>query len=134
MTDQVKTQTLTDANGKPFIQAEELCERISATIDISAQDYAIGYAAVFGALEQLKSQYQARVALVVQRQSPLELLAIGASVEQAQSAKAAQEAEALREAQKAPRPLPGKAPTKAPRPASEKKPAAIPARKMRLIK
>jgi hypothetical protein len=122
MTDQVKTQTLTDANGKPFIQAEELCERISATIDISAQDYAIGYAAVFGALEQLKSQYQARVALVVQRQSPLELLAIGASVEEAQSAKAAQEAEA--QAQKA---VPGKAkaPTKAPRPANEKARAPV---------
>ena len=48
-----RTQTLVDGVGKPFIQAEELTERIATMIDGCAADYAIGFAAVFGASNRL---------------------------------------------------------------------------------
>ncbi|HEX7906715.1 MAG TPA: hypothetical protein VF534_01300 [Paraburkholderia sp.] len=64
-----------DPSGKPFIQAEELTRRLAATIDACAVDHAIGYAGVFGALEQLKAQYLARVALKVSIEEPGDVLA-----------------------------------------------------------
>ena len=85
--------SLTDTQGKPMIQAEELTERIAATIDSCSADYAVGYAAIFGALEQLKAQYYARVALKVQQQNPGEVLAIHESVSAVQVARMAAQAE-----------------------------------------
>ncbi|MEX3764413.1 hypothetical protein [Paraburkholderia phenoliruptrix] len=85
--------TQTDAQGKPMIQAEELTERIAATIDSCSTDYAVGYAAIFGALEQLKAQYYARVALKIQQQSPGEVLAIHEGVSALQVARMAAQAE-----------------------------------------
>jgi hypothetical protein len=111
---ETKTQTLVDSVGKPFIQAEDLTARIAATIDACAADYAIGYAAVFGALEQLKAQYLARVALKVQQNEPGEVLAIGRNVANLEQAIAAQQAEALAATQKAQRTA-SRAPSKAPR-------------------
>lgn len=101
-----------DATGKPFIQAEELTERIAAVIDAAAVDHAIGFAAVFGALEQIKAQYVARVALKVSAQSPGDVLATHEAVSQLAAANQARAAQ-LAATQKAP--------TKAPRPAAEKK-------------
>jgi hypothetical protein len=121
---------LIDATGKPFIQAEELTERIAAVIDGAAADHAIGFAAVFGALEQLKAQYVARVALKVSAQSPGDVLATHEAVGQLQAARAAQAAAELAAVNEAAAPAARgsiekrlaaqKAPTKAPRPASEK--------------
>lgn len=83
---------LVDATGKAFIQAEELTERIAAAIDGCAANYAIGFAAVFGALEQLKAQYVARVALKVSAQSPGDVLAINQAAAQLHAIQHAQDA------------------------------------------
>jgi hypothetical protein len=121
-----RTKTLVDVVGKPFIQAEELTERIAAAIDGSAADYAIGFAAVFGALEQIKAQYLARVALKVSAQSPGDILAIDEAANGLRQMHAANAAAALEAAQKAPRTsiekriAAAKNPTKAPRPPVEK--------------
>lgn len=93
---------LVDASGKPFIQAEELTERLAAVIDGCAVDYAIGFAAVFGALEQLKAQYVARVALKVSAQSPADVLAAHEAVGNLQAQRAIAAAE-FDQAQKASR-------------------------------
>lgn len=119
---------LVDATGKPFIQAEELTERIAAVIDAAGVDHAIGFAAVFGSLEQLKSQYVARVALKVSAQSPGDVLATHEAVGQLAQTRAAQAAAELAAAQKAPRGsiekrlAAQKAPTKAPRPPAKQVP------------
>lgn len=135
MEDQAKQDTnmparLVDATGKPFIQAEELTERLAAVIDGAAADHAIGFAAVFGALEQIKAQYLARVALKVSAQSPGDVLATHEAVGQLQAAnqaRAAAEAAAANEV--TPPAARGsiekrlaaqKTPTKAPRPAAGK--------------
>lgn len=118
---------LVDGIGKPFIQAEELTARLAATIDACAVDHAIGYAGVFGALEQLKAQYLARVALKVSIQEPGDVLASHEAVGNLARANQARALAAVNEAA-APavrgsvekRLAAKKTPTKAPRPASEK--------------
>lgn len=117
---QAKPVTMVDVLGKPFIQAEELAERIAKAIDGSTVDHAVGFAAVFGALEQIKAQYHARVALKVWMQSPGDVLAINnaaGDLDRTQKDAAAAQARQAIDKRVGAR----KAPAKAPRPAAEKK-------------
>lgn len=123
-------EPMKDPRGRQFIQSEALTARIEALINgVSNEGYSVGYPAILGALAQLTTQYQARIGLLVQQQSPFDLIAIHASVDAAQKAMAQKAAADLAASAK----LPGKAPTKAPRPASEKK-SPIGVRKLKSVK
>ncbi|SAK98434.1 hypothetical protein AWB80_07519 [Caballeronia pedi] len=117
------TQTLVSEAGKPFIQAEELTDLISKAIEGASAEYAVGFAAILGSIEQLKAQYAARVALIVQRQNPQEMIAVQESIGRFHAARAAIDA-AVKEQVEAASAAPAKKAAAKVTPIARKTPAA----------